>query len=80
ISPYNSQANGIVERRHYDVRKAIIKSAKGDESCWYRSAHSVFWAERVTIGKSTGLSPYFMVHVTESKREGRSCPRLQYIS
>ncbi|KIK73070.1 hypothetical protein PAXRUDRAFT_74267, partial [Paxillus rubicundulus Ve08.2h10] len=26
ISPYNSQANGIVERRHYDVREAIIKS------------------------------------------------------
>ncbi|KIJ07334.1 hypothetical protein PAXINDRAFT_36324, partial [Paxillus involutus ATCC 200175] len=53
ISPYNSQANGIVERRHYDVREAIIKSAEGDESRWYRSAHSVFWAERVTIGKST---------------------------
>ncbi|KIJ13603.1 hypothetical protein PAXINDRAFT_25111, partial [Paxillus involutus ATCC 200175] len=47
------------------VREAIIKSAEGDESRWYRSAHSVFWAERVTIGKSTGLSPYFMVHGVE---------------
>ncbi|KIJ14891.1 hypothetical protein PAXINDRAFT_12167 [Paxillus involutus ATCC 200175] len=45
ISPYNSQANRIVERRHYDVREAIIKSAEGDESHWYHSAHSVFWAE-----------------------------------
>ena len=26
------------------------------------TAHSVFWAERITILKSTGLSPYFMVY------------------
>ncbi|KIK78665.1 hypothetical protein PAXRUDRAFT_101518, partial [Paxillus rubicundulus Ve08.2h10] len=62
ISPYNLQANGIIERRHYDVRKVIIKSAKGDESHWYHSAHSIFWAEQVTIIKSTGLSPYFITH------------------
>jgi hypothetical protein len=65
ISPYNSQANGIVERRHYDVREAIMKSSEGDEACWFKCAHSVFWAERVTILKSCGLSPYFMVHGVE---------------
>jgi hypothetical protein len=32
--PYNSQANGIVERRHRDVREALIKAADGDESKW----------------------------------------------
>jgi hypothetical protein len=32
ISPYNSQANGIVEWHHYDVQEAIIKSCDGDES------------------------------------------------
>jgi transposase InsO family protein len=26
ISPYNSRANGIVERRHRDVREALIKA------------------------------------------------------
>ena len=65
ISPYNSQANGIVERRHYDVREAIMKSAEGDEGKWYKFVHSVFWAERVTILKSCGMSPYFMVHGVE---------------
>ena len=29
ISPYNSQANGVVERRHYDVQEAIVKSSRG---------------------------------------------------
>jgi hypothetical protein len=65
ISPYNSQANGIIERHHYDVREAIMKSAEGDESRWYKFTHSVFWAERVTILKSCGLSPYFMAHGLE---------------
>jgi transposase InsO family protein len=65
ISPYNSQANGIVERRHLDVREAIMKSCDGDETRWYTVVHSVFWAERVTVHKATGLSPYFMVHGVE---------------
>ena len=65
ISPYNSQVNGVVERRHYNVREAIIKSTLGGEVRWSSTAHSVFWAERVTILKLTGLSLYFMVHGVE---------------
>jgi len=65
ISPYNSQANGIVERRHYDVREAIMKSSEGRETTWYKSAHSVFWSEWVTILKSCGFSPFFMAHGVE---------------
>ncbi|KIO02719.1 hypothetical protein M404DRAFT_147444 [Pisolithus tinctorius Marx 270] len=65
ISPYNSQANGIVERCHYDVCKAIMKSCENDDRCWHTIVHSVFWAEQVTILKSMGLSPYFMVHGVE---------------
>ena len=49
IFPYNSQANGVVERCHYDVRETIVKSSQGEESHWYSVAHSVFWAERITI-------------------------------
>ena len=62
ISPYNSQANGVVEWCYYDVWEAIVKSTLGGEIRWSATAHSVFWAERVTILKSTGLSLYFMVH------------------
>ena len=65
ISPYNSQANGVVEWRHYNVRKAIVKSCKGVESHWPHTIHSVFWAEQITILRSTGVSPYFMAHGVE---------------
>ena len=31
ISPYNSQVNGVVEQRHYNVWEAIVKSTLGGE-------------------------------------------------
>jgi len=30
ISPYNSQANGIVERLHWDLRQMLYKATKED--------------------------------------------------
>jgi hypothetical protein len=65
VSPYNSQANGIVKRWHHDIREAIIKTCEGDKTCWNQVVHSVFWAECVTIQKVMGLSPYFMMHGVE---------------
>jgi len=61
ISGYNSRANGIVERTHFDVRQSLFKAADGDSSRWANVAHSVFWAERVTVRKRMGCSPYFVV-------------------
>ena len=62
ISGYNSQANGIVESKHFDVREAIMKTCKGEETRWRQVLPQVFWAERITIRKSIGYSPYYMVH------------------
>lgn len=62
ISPYNSQANGRVERRHRDVREALMKTVGGVESKWPSAVHAVAWAERITIQKATGLSPFEMAH------------------
>jgi hypothetical protein len=59
ISGYNSRANGIVERSHFDVRQALFKSCEGDQSKWSSSAYAVFWAERVTVRRRMGCSPYF---------------------
>ena len=61
ISGYNSRANGIVERSHFDVRQALFKAADGAENKWSQAAHSVFWSERVTPRKRMGCAPYFAV-------------------
>ena len=65
ISAYNSRANGIVERSHRPVREATMKAVEGVESKWPSVFHSVIWAERVTIQRSTGYSPYRIAHGTE---------------
>jgi len=65
ISPYNSRANGPVERRHFDVCESLVKAAEGIEHHWTIVAPSVFWAERVSIQESIGYSPYFLAHGVE---------------
>ena len=59
ISGYNSRANGLVERSHFDVRQALYKACDGEENKWSSTAYSVFWAERVTVRRRMGCSPYF---------------------
>ncbi|GLB46012.1 putative integrase core domain containing protein [Lyophyllum shimeji] len=59
ISGYNSRANGLVERPHFDVRQALFKAVDGVERRWFMGAYSVFWSERVTIRKRMGCSPYY---------------------
>jgi hypothetical protein len=65
ISGYNSRANGIVERSHFDVRQALFKACDGDQNRWSSVAYSVFWAERVTIRRRMGCSPYFATTGTQ---------------
>ena len=61
ISGYNSRANGIVERSHFDVRQALVKACNGDISKWNRGAYSVFWAERMTTRRRMGCLQYYAV-------------------
>jgi transposase InsO family protein len=65
ISGYNSQANGVVERTHRTIRDALVKTCQGDIKKWLDVAPFVFWADRVTTRKSTGLSPFYMAHGIE---------------
>lgn len=62
ISGYNSRANGIIEKKHYDVREALWKATDGHLEQWPSVAPAIFWAERVTTRRSMGCSPYFAAH------------------
>lgn len=60
ISAYNSQANGVIERAHFDIRQALVKATGGDLAKWYWFLKPVLWADRVTVRKGLGCSPYFI--------------------
>jgi hypothetical protein len=62
ISPYNSQANGRIERPHWDMRQMLYK-ATGERNTkqWFWFLPAVLWADRISIRKRTGCSPYFML-------------------
>lgn len=61
ISGYNSRANSLVERLHFDVRQALFKAVDGIELKWSKASYSVFWADCVMIRCQMGCSPHFTV-------------------
>jgi hypothetical protein len=65
ISPYNSQANGAVERTHRDFRESLIKACSGDVLKWSSVAPYIAWADRITTRQATGHSPFYMAHGVE---------------
>ena len=60
ISGYNKLANGKVERPHGDLRQSLYKATEGFTSKWFYFFHHVLWADRITVRKGFGCSPFFM--------------------
>jgi hypothetical protein len=65
ISPYNSKANGVVERGHFDIREAIVKACDGDLRRWSDHVPFAFFANKITTNRSTGSTPYQLLFGTE---------------
>ncbi len=59
ISPYNSQANGPVERGHWDLRQSLYKATGGDTRKWWWFLPQTIWADRITTRRGLGCTPYF---------------------
>ena len=62
ISPYNSKANGVVERGHFIIRESILKACEGYTNRWPDYVHHAFFTDRITVSKSTGFSPYYLLY------------------
>jgi len=58
--------NGLVEHKHFDIHKSLMKACNNDHSKWIGMAPSVFWANHVTICQLTSYSPFFMAHGIEA--------------
>ncbi|KAJ3898899.1 hypothetical protein F5879DRAFT_978801 [Lentinula edodes] len=62
IAAYNSQANGTVEVSHRYIRDGIVKACGSDIRQWTRVTPYVFWADRITVRRDIGYSPYYASH------------------
>src|SRR5882724_8024994 len=66
ISPYNSQADGLVKWKHFDIRESLMKTCNNENSKWVSMAPLSFWANQVTIHQSISYFPFFMTHGIEA--------------
>jgi hypothetical protein len=66
ISPYNSRANGTIERGHRTILAALSKSTDGGTLRWLDHLPAVLLAERITTHRPTGVDPFSLVY-------GREC-------
>lgn len=65
ISAYNKHANGVVEQGHFRLRESIIKACKGDISQWPDLVAQAVFADRITVSRVTGFSPFQLLHATD---------------
>ena len=64
ISPYNPQANGVVERAHFTIREGLMRLCKGNPGLWPRYLQAAIFADRITTRRATGYSPFYLMHGT----------------
>ena len=55
-----------MERKHFDICESIMKVYNNDPSRWLQMSPLAFWADHVTVRRSTGYSPFFMAHGVEA--------------
>jgi len=62
ISPYNKQANGVVERGHFTIRESLIKACGDKPETWFHHVPLAFFADRISVSRVTGCSPFYVLH------------------
>ena len=62
ISPYNSQANGVVEQGHFALREALVKACSQNISEWPIKLRAALFADNITTRRSTGYSAYYLLY------------------
>lgn len=62
ILPYNSKANGVVERGHFIIREALVKLCNDNLMQWPQKITQTLFADRVTTSQVTGFSAFYLVH------------------
>ena len=70
ISPYNPQANGMIEVGHRPIADALSKMTQGGTTTgmdgWVTHLPAVLLADRTTVKASTGMTPFRMLYGEEA--------------
>ena len=63
VAAYHPQSNGLVERRHQNIINTLAKliAPSGKPGNWPAHLATVSWADRITVRKSMGMTPYRVV-------------------
>src|SRR5258708_12629123 len=62
ISPYNSQANGKIERTQQTYIEAIWKVLQGETDQWPLWLGYTLWVDQIMVKRNTGYSPYYLLY------------------
>ena len=62
ISGYNSQANGLIEQKHWDFHQVMYKVVNGNTAHWPQGIYPTLWSEHVTTTHTLGCYPYYAFH------------------
>jgi hypothetical protein len=57
-SAYHPQANGMVERGYQPIVDGLAKMTDGGRYNWVRNLYAILRADRTTVKRTTGMSPY----------------------
>ena len=60
VAAYHPQSNRLVERGHQNIVDALAKltAPSGKTGNWPAQLAAVSWADRITVRKSKGMTPY----------------------
>jgi len=63
VAAYHPQSNGLVERGHQNIVDALAKltAPSGKPGTWLQHLAAASWADRITVRKSTGMTPFRVV-------------------
>ncbi|KAK4701455.1 hypothetical protein P7C70_g4776, partial [Phenoliferia sp. Uapishka_3] len=65
IAPYHPEANGMEERGHQPLVDCLIKISDTPKS-WGRHLPMVLFADRISMRRTTGMTPFAMLYGTEA--------------
>ena len=63
ISPYNPQANGVVERAHFTIWEGLMRICQGDPTSWPKYLQAAIFADWITVRMLNPCQRMRLIHL-----------------